>query len=106
LSSTARFRNKLHGLSVQVETNHVKLPQVVDGFASEGIIQFFFEESDDAGLTSTFWMRPTAPRCITTVKAVKRSWCATSAASTRRRTTVSPTAQALSTSTCRSSIRL
>ena len=42
--------NKLHGLSVQVETNHVKLPQVVDGFASEGIIQFFFEESgDDAG---------------------------------------------------------
>jgi adenylate cyclase class 1 len=35
---------------VQVETNHVKLPQVVDGFASEGIIQFFFEESgDDAG---------------------------------------------------------
>ncbi|MFA1646776.1 MAG: class I adenylate cyclase, partial [Enterobacteriaceae bacterium] len=42
--------NKLHGLSVQVETNHVKLPQVVDGFASEGIIQFFFEEvGDDAG---------------------------------------------------------
>lgn len=39
--------NKLHGLSVQVETNHVKLPQVVDGFASEGIIQFFFEESGD-----------------------------------------------------------
>ena len=33
-----------------METNHVKLPQVVDGFASEGIIQFFFEESgDDAG---------------------------------------------------------
>ncbi len=30
--------NKLHGLSVQVETNHVKLPAVVDGFASEGII--------------------------------------------------------------------
>jgi adenylate cyclase class 1 len=99
--------NKLHGLSVQVETNHVKLPQVVDGFASEGIIQFFFEESgDDAGLTSIFWMRATAPRCITTVKAVKRSWCATSAASTRHRTIVSPTAPALSTSTCRSSIRL
>ena len=39
--------NKLHGLSVQVETNHVKLPSVVDGFASEGIIQFFFEETGD-----------------------------------------------------------
>ena len=39
--------NKLHGLSVQVETNHVKLPAVVDGFASEGIIQFFFEETQD-----------------------------------------------------------
>ncbi len=39
--------NKLHGLSVQVETNHVKLPAVVDGFASEGIIQFFFEETHD-----------------------------------------------------------
>ncbi|MEA1062645.1 class I adenylate cyclase [Erwinia sp. HR93] len=37
--------NKLHGLSVQVETHHVQLPSVVDGFASEGIIQFFFEES-------------------------------------------------------------
>jgi len=39
--------NKLHGLSVQVETNQVKLPPVVDGFASEGIIQFFFEASAD-----------------------------------------------------------
>ncbi|EBH1775324.1 class I adenylate cyclase [Salmonella enterica] len=39
--------NKLHGLSVQVETNQVKLPSVVDGFASEGIIQFFFEETGD-----------------------------------------------------------
>ncbi|HID3450682.1 class I adenylate cyclase [Klebsiella pneumoniae] len=39
--------NKLHGLSVQVETNHVKLPAVVDGFASEGIIQFFFEDADN-----------------------------------------------------------
>lgn len=38
--------NKLHGLSVQVETNHVQLPSVVDGFASEGIIQFFFEETN------------------------------------------------------------
>jgi len=43
--------NKLHGLSVQVETNQqVQLPPVVDGFASEGIIQFFFEEaSEDHG---------------------------------------------------------
>ena len=40
-------QNKLHGLSVQVETNHVRLPQVVDGFASEGIIQFFFEDADN-----------------------------------------------------------
>jgi adenylate cyclase class 1 len=39
--------NKLHGLSVQVETNHVELPPVVDGFASEGIIQFFFEASGE-----------------------------------------------------------
>lgn len=42
--------NKLHGLSVQVETDQVHLPPVVDGFASEGIIQFFFEDtSDDKG---------------------------------------------------------
>ncbi len=41
--------NKLHGLSVQVETNHVELPAVVDGFASEGIIQFFFEEAGEEG---------------------------------------------------------
>ncbi|MCS5960453.1 class I adenylate cyclase [Klebsiella pneumoniae subsp. pneumoniae] len=34
-------------MSVQVETNHVKLPAVVDGFASEGIIQFFFEDADN-----------------------------------------------------------
>lgn len=39
--------NKLHGLSVQVETNPVKLPLVVDGFASEGIIQFFFEDTEN-----------------------------------------------------------
>lgn len=32
---------------MQVETNHVRLPQVVDGFASEGIIQFFFEDADN-----------------------------------------------------------
>ncbi|PWC16532.1 class I adenylate cyclase [Brenneria roseae subsp. roseae] len=36
--------NKLQGLPVQVETNHVHLPPVVDGVASEGIIQFFFED--------------------------------------------------------------
>ena len=50
--------NKLHGLSVQVETNHVKLPAVVDGFASEGIIQFFFEETVmSRALISTFWTK-------------------------------------------------
>lgn len=38
--------NKLHGLSVQVETNQVVLPAVVDGFASQGIIQFFFEDTE------------------------------------------------------------
>lgn len=37
--------NKLHGLSVQMETEQVHLPPVVDGFASEGIIQFFFEDT-------------------------------------------------------------
>lgn len=42
--------NKLHGLSIKVETDQVHLPPVVDGFASEGIIQFFFEDtSDDKG---------------------------------------------------------
>ncbi|WP_411705310.1 class I adenylate cyclase [Edaphovirga cremea] len=42
--------NKLHGLSVKVETDQVHLPPVVDGFASEGIIQFFFEDTaDDKG---------------------------------------------------------
>lgn len=46
---------------MQVETNHVKLPQVVDGFASEGIIQFFLEESgDDAGFNIYILDRPTA----------------------------------------------
>ncbi|MCL2897838.1 class I adenylate cyclase [Brenneria tiliae] len=34
--------NKLQG--VQVETNHIHLPPVIDGVASEGIIQFFFED--------------------------------------------------------------
>ncbi|MBJ7223061.1 MULTISPECIES: class I adenylate cyclase [unclassified Brenneria] len=37
--------NKLQG--VQVETNHIHLPPVIDGVASEGIIQFFFEDVDD-----------------------------------------------------------
>lgn len=42
--------NKLHGLSIKVETDQVHLPPVVDGFASEGSIQFFFEDtSDDKG---------------------------------------------------------
>ena len=42
--------NKQHGLSIKVETDQVHLPPVVDGFASEGIIQFFFEDtSDDKG---------------------------------------------------------
>ncbi|QCR37554.1 class I adenylate cyclase [Nissabacter sp. SGAir0207] len=39
--------NKLHGLSVKVESDQVHLPAVVDGYASEGIIQFFFEDSPD-----------------------------------------------------------
>lgn len=41
--------NKLHGLSIQVETEQVHLPAVVDGYASEGIIQFFFEDGDNEG---------------------------------------------------------
>jgi adenylate cyclase class 1 len=39
--------NKLHGLSIQMEVDKVHLPPVVDGFASEGIIQFFFEDSSN-----------------------------------------------------------
>ncbi|MDU6409708.1 MAG: class I adenylate cyclase [Yersiniaceae bacterium] len=39
--------NKLHGLSVKMESDQVHLPAVVDGYASEGIIQFFFEDSPD-----------------------------------------------------------
>ncbi|MCV9879353.1 class I adenylate cyclase [Brenneria izbisi] len=39
--------NKLQGQPVQVETNHVHLPPVVDGVASEGIIQFFFEDLEE-----------------------------------------------------------
>ncbi|PIJ50779.1 adenylate cyclase [Erwinia sp. OLTSP20] len=39
--------NKLHGLSIKVEANHTPLPTVVNGYASEGIIQFFFEDTSD-----------------------------------------------------------
>lgn len=44
--------NKLHGLSIKVDSQQVDLPPVVNSYASEGIIQFFFEnnpssESDD-----------------------------------------------------------
>ncbi|PVZ86386.1 class I adenylate cyclase [Serratia sp. S1B] len=39
--------NKLHGLSIKVETDQLHLPPVIDGFASEGIIQFFFEDLTD-----------------------------------------------------------
>lgn len=55
--------------------------------------------------TSIFWTSRIGWRCITTARAVKRSWCETSAASIPRRTIASPTAPASSTSTCRSSIR-
>jgi adenylate cyclase class 1 len=42
--------NKLHGLSVKLQTDQAHLPAVIDGYASEGIIQFFFEDSaDDIG---------------------------------------------------------
>ena len=37
--------NKLHGLSLKVETEQTRLPAVVNGYASEGIIQFFFEDT-------------------------------------------------------------
>lgn len=40
----AMSNNKLQGLPMQVETNHIHLPAVIDGVASEGIIQFFFED--------------------------------------------------------------
>lgn len=39
--------NKLHGLSIKVETNQTPLPPVVNAYASEGIIQFFFEDTTD-----------------------------------------------------------
>lgn len=40
--------NKLHGLPIKLdikETYH--LPLVVDGYASEGIVQFFFEDTEE-----------------------------------------------------------
>ncbi len=39
--------NKLHGLSLKVEADQARLPAVVNGYASEGIIQFFFEDTRD-----------------------------------------------------------
>ncbi|CAK9886424.1 MAG: Adenylate cyclase [Candidatus Erwinia impunctatus] len=39
--------NKLHGLSGTVAHATFPLPAVVNGYASEGIVQFFFEESSD-----------------------------------------------------------
>lgn len=39
--------NKLHGLSIKVASTQVHLPPAVDGFASEGIIQFFLKDSSD-----------------------------------------------------------
>lgn len=38
--------NKLHGLSIKMEADQVPLPAVVNNHASEGIIQFFFEDTD------------------------------------------------------------
>ncbi len=40
--------NKLHGLSIKVDANHIQLPPVVNSYASEGIVQFFFEDTDTA----------------------------------------------------------
>ncbi|WP_127959071.1 class I adenylate cyclase [Serratia microhaemolytica] len=39
--------NKLHGLSIKVAADQLHLPAVIDGFASQGIIQFFFEDCSD-----------------------------------------------------------
>lgn len=39
--------NKLRGVSVKVEANQNCLPQVVNSYASEGLIQFFFEDSSE-----------------------------------------------------------
>ncbi|XPE46013.1 class I adenylate cyclase [Shigella flexneri] len=81
--------NKLHGLSVPVETDHVELPAVHDGFASEGIIQFFFEESGAIrGLMCIFWMtnRAVYHHCEGSKEELVRE----SAGSIRPRTIVSP----------------
>lgn len=37
--------NKLHRLSIKVETDQGHLPPVIEGVASQGIIQFFFENT-------------------------------------------------------------
>ncbi|MEC5343751.1 class I adenylate cyclase [Brenneria populi] len=39
--------NKLQGLPVHIESSHAHLPPVIDGVASEGIIQFFFEDLNE-----------------------------------------------------------
>ncbi|WP_337242114.1 class I adenylate cyclase [Proteus faecis] len=39
--------NKLHGLPVKLDKDARYLPAVIDGFACEGIIQFFFETTED-----------------------------------------------------------
>lgn len=99
--------NKLHGLSVQVETNQIHLPPVVDGFASEGIIQFF-SKALPMKKASIFisWMKQTGLRFITIARAVKKSWCGMSAGSIRLLTIALLMAPALSTLTCRSSTKL
>ncbi len=99
--------NKLHGLSVQVETNHVKLPAVVDGFASEGIIQFFFEETqDENGFNIYILDESNRVEVYHHCEGSKEELVRDVSRFDRHRTTASPTAQASSTSTCRSSIRL
>lgn len=42
-------RNKLHGLSIKVDSHSSSLPTVVNNYASEGIIQFFFEDNPLSG---------------------------------------------------------
>ncbi|CDL86658.1 class I adenylate cyclase [Xenorhabdus cabanillasii] len=37
---------KLHGLPVKIDAKEKHLPSVIDGFACEGIVQFFFEDID------------------------------------------------------------
>ncbi|MDC9587935.1 class I adenylate cyclase [Xenorhabdus sp. XENO-10] len=38
---------KLHGLPVKIDTKEKHLPPVIDGFACEGMIQFFFEDIEE-----------------------------------------------------------